>query len=130
MLPCCDFGDVYLYVCFLALLFCFACLISGGVRRLLFYFILILFYYFIFSFVSQSPFRFSLCQRIWIACFCMPYLSDPVRRHVIPLSTLLTTLVCSISVSWFCHHRACITLGGRIGTDTGCAACRRVERTV
>ena len=70
-----------------------------------------------------------LTGRIWIASICMPYLSYPVRRHVIPLSTLLT-LVCSISVSWFCDHRACISQGGRIGTDTGCAGCRRVERTV
>ena len=31
----------------------------------------------------------------------MSYLSDPVRRHVIPLSTLLATLVCGISVSCF-----------------------------
>ena len=32
--------------------------------------------------------------------------------------------------SWFCDHRACISLGGRIGTDTRCAGCRPVERTV
>ena len=36
----------------------------------------------------------------------------------------------SISVSWFFDHRVCITLGGRIGTSTGCAGCRRVERAV
>ena len=31
-----------------------------------------------------------------------------------------TALRCSIiAVSWFCDHRACISLGG-IGTDTGC----------
>ena len=36
-----------------------------------------------------------------------------------------------ISVSWFCDHTACNSLGGRIGTDAGCAGCRRrVERTV
>ena len=39
-------------------------------------------------------------------------------------------LQCSISVSWFCDHRACISLGGRIGTNTECPGCRRVERTV
>ena len=31
---------------------------------------------------------------------------------------------------WFCDHRACISLGGRISTDTGGTGCRRVERTV
>ena len=82
------------------------------------------FFYFtlLFCYIFQLfifPFRFSLCQRIWIASICMPYMSYPVRRHVFPLSTMLTTLVCSISVSWFCDHRACISLGGRIGTDTG-----------
>ena len=30
-------------------------------------------------------------------------------------------------MSWFCDHRACISLGARTGTDTGCAGCRRVE---
>ena len=33
------------------------------------------------------------------------------------------------AVSWFCDHRACISLG-RISADTGCAGCRRVGRTV
>ena len=75
-------------------------------------------------------FRFSLCQRIWIATICMPYPSYPIQRHVFALSTLLTTLVCSISVSWFCDHRTCISVGGKNRTDTGCAACRPVERTV
>ena len=57
----------------------------------------------------------------------MSYLSYPVRRQVIALSTLLAALQCSISVlSWFCDYRACISLGGRIDTDTGCAGCRRV----
>ena len=36
------------------------------------------------------------CQRIWVESICMPYLLYPVRRHVIPLSTLLTTLLWSI----------------------------------
>ena len=76
------------------------------------------------------PFRFSLCQRMWNSDICMPYLSYPVRRHVIPVYTSLTSLVCCISVSWFCDRGACIFLGGRIGTDTGCARCRLVERTV
>ena len=35
----------------------------------------------------------------------------------------------TVSLSWFCDHRACISLAGRIGTDTGCAGCGRVERT-
>ena len=48
----------------------------------------------------------------------------------VALSTLITALQCSISASSFCEHRACISLGGRIGTDTGCAACRRGESAV
>ena len=46
----------------------------------------------------------------------------------IAFSTLLAALLVhrSISVSWFCDHTACISLGGRIGTDGGCAECRRV----
>ena len=46
------------------------------------------------------------------------------------LSTLLTALQCSILGLGFCDLRGCIPLGGRIGTDTGCAGCPRVERTV
>ena len=53
-----------------------------------------------------------------------------VRWQVIALSTLLTAIQCSISVSWFCNHRACISLGGRIGTETGCDGCSRVYTTV
>ena len=93
----------------------------------------ILFYYVILFFhVFLRPFRSSLCQRIWIASICMSYLSYPLPWQVIALSTHLTASRCTgrISVSWFCDRRACISLGGRIGTDTGCAACRRVERTV
>ena len=33
-------------------------------------------------------------------------------------------------MSKFCDYRACISLGWRISTDTGCAGWRRVERTV
>ena len=48
---------------------------------------------------------------------CVAY---PVRRwQAIALSTLLIALQCIISVSWFCDHRACISSGGRVGTDTG-----------
>ena len=114
-----------------AVLFCLPHL--RGVRHLLAYSISVSFYFSDFFFFFQlflCPFCFSLCQRTCIACICMPYLSDPVRRHVIPLSSLYTTLVCSISVSWFCDYRAWTSLGGRISTDTGCAGCRRVERTV
>ena len=103
-----------------AVLFCLPHLRGGMTTLSLF----ILFFH-----MFLYPFRSSLCQRIWIAS-CMSYLSYPVRRHVIPLSTLRTTLICSIFVSWFYDHRACISLGGRTGTDTGRAGCRRVERTV
>ena len=86
---------------------------------------------FFFSFfLFLCLFRFSLCQRIWIASICVSYLSYPVRWQVVALSTVLTALQFGISVSWFCDHRACISLGGRIGTDTRCAGCRRVETTV
>ena len=61
--------------------------------------------------------------------FCVSF----VLLSVMALSTLLTALQSTsiIYVSWFCDHRAvCLHLRGRIGTDTGCAGCRRVERTV
>ena len=62
----------------------------------------------------------------------MSYLSYPVRWQVIALSTLLTALQCSISVSRFCDQSLYLVsiIGGMIGTDTGCAGCRRAERTV
>ena len=64
--------------------------------------------------------------------YVAPVVSSTTACHYV-LSTLLVALQCSISVSWFCDHRACISLliGGRTGTDTaGFAGCRRVERTV
>ena len=99
-------------------MFCFVCHFSGGGTSLFIFFFLV-------SYV------FPLCQRILIA-ICMSYLSYSVRWHAIALSTLLTALPVhrNISVSWFCDHRACISPGGRIGTDTGCTGCRRVERTI
>ena len=58
---------------------------------------------------------------------CLSYLPYPVRWQVIALSTLLTALQCSTSVSCFCDRRACISLGGKIGTGNRCAGCRRVR---
>ena len=49
---------------------------------------------------------------------------------IIALSTLLTASQCSIYVSWCFDHRACISLGGRIGTGTGCAGRQGPEKTV
>ena len=47
------------------------------------------------------------------------------------LSTLLNALLFNgISVLWVCEHGACHSLGERIGTETGCDGCRRVQRTV
>ena len=46
------------------------------------------------------------------------------------LHCLLCLLYYDASVSWICDHRACISLGGKIGTDTAGAGCRRVEITV
>ena len=111
-------------LCFLVLLFSFACHISGGALHLFILFLFYICFYFPVGFLY-----FLSCRRIWIASICMSYLSYPVRWQVIALSTLLTALQCSISVSCLCDHRACI-LGGRLGTDTGRAGCRRVERTV
>ena len=60
----------------------------------------------------------SFLKGVRLKCHCNVY-------------ALLTTLQCSFSMSWFCDNRACISLGGGIGTGiTGCAGCRRVERTV
>ena len=61
---------------------------------------------------------------------------------VIALSTLLVALLVVSLVSWFCDHRACISINRRknrhghwlcwmsTGRKTGCAGCRRVERLV
>ena len=62
------------------------------------YFIIVyLFNYFGFLllFLFLRPFRFSHCQRVWIASIFMSYLSYPVQRHVIALPTLLSVLQCS-----------------------------------
>ena len=115
-------------LCFLVLLFCFACHIFGGARHLLVYsisfhffsyFFFCFFVPFVFLFVNASGLLASVCR----ACRTQ---SDGTSFHC--LLCLLRQYV--VFVSWFCDHRACISLGGRIGTDTGCAGCRRVERTV
>ena len=102
-----------------AALFCFVCHISGGARHLLFKLLprsISFHHFFLFNlfnfFVSLSLSFFSVCQRIRIAIssICMPCLSYPARWPVIALSTLITALQRSISVSWFCDHRACISL--------------------
>ena len=72
-----------------AVLFCLPHLRGGTTPPIL----LFHFFFFLFFELFLRPFRFSLCQRIWIASICMLYLSYPVRRHVIQLSTLLTTLL-------------------------------------
>ena len=76
------------------LLYCFVLSVTSprGARHLF-----IILFYFLFS-LFLCFFRFSLCQRIWIASIYMPYLSCPVRWQVIALFTLLTALQCSISV--------------------------------
>ena len=104
--------------------------ISEGARHQFFFFFLVLYYFYHVIFVSLSLSFFSVNASGLLRSFCMHDVSYPVRWHVIALSTLLTALQCSISVSWFCNHRTCICLGGRIGTDTGCAGCRWVERAV
>ena len=107
-------------LCFLVLLFCFACHISGGLRHLLVN--SISFHFILFSVVSLSLSFFSLSTHLdCLHLYSVPV--DPVRQHVIALSTLLTTLVYVVSLC-----RGFVTTG-RIGTDTGCAGCRRVERT-
>ena len=127
--PCLSLLVVFSLLCCCAriALFCLSHL-RGGTTPL-FYFAVLYCFIILLFFLFLCPFRFSLCQRIWIASFCM-YVSYWVRWHAIALSTLLIALQCSISVSWFCNHRTCISLGGRIGTYKGCAGCQRVERTV
>ena len=49
-------------LCFLVLLFCFACHISGGARHLLVSFTS--FKFFLLFHLFLGPFRFSICQRI------------------------------------------------------------------
>ena len=52
---------------------------------------------------------FCLFQRVWIAIICVSCLSYPVRWHDITLPTLITAFQCSISMSWFRDHKACIS---------------------
>ena len=85
---------------------------GGGTTPFCFYFYVHFFFFFFVSFVL-----FSVIARFNV-------------KNTHTLSTLLTALQCSISVSWLCDHRAGISLGRRIGTDTVCAGCRWVERTV
>ena len=75
----CPFFSPLVVLCFLVLLFCVACHISGGTRHLLVY--SISFYLFLFFSSFLSPFRF-LCERIWVASICMPYLSN-LRNSIV-----------------------------------------------
>ena len=81
-------------------------LLRGGARHLL------LIFNFNFIFTSSISFHFFFVCFLSLSFF-----------SVIALSTLITAL-CSIFVPWFCDHRdELVSLGGRIGTDTGCAGC-------
>ena len=75
-------------LCFLVLLFCFASHISGGARHFLVNSIHISLHIFSYFSVVSCLFRFPLCQRIWIACICIPYLSTQYD------STSLRCLLC------------------------------------
>ena len=116
---------VFYICCPRIVLFCLSHL-RGGTTPLFLFYGFCTWYCFFFVFFL-CPFRFSLCQRIRIATWLLCRIQ---YDGFIALSALLTALQCSISVPWFCDHRACISLRGRIGTDTGSAGCRRVERTV
>ena len=61
-----------------------------------------------------------------LACICCAYRIqyDGMTLHC--LLSLLRYNAESLCRS-FCDHRACISLGCRSSTDTGCAGCRRVE---
>ena len=87
-------------------LFCFVLSVTspGGARNLFYLLIVLLFRLFI------CLYRSCPCHSLCIVC---------------------TLLHCNVVyVSWFLEQRPCITLGGRIGADTGCAGYRRVEKTV
>ena len=108
-----DLGRILFHV-----LFSFVCHFSGGGARHFPFLLFIFFYYFICFFVSSV---FTLPTHL----FVVPVVPSNMAGHCI-----VTALQCRIYVSWFCNHKSClISRGGRIGTDTGCAACRRVERT-
>ena len=70
------------------------------------------------------------CQRIWIArIVVVPVVSSAIARHCIVYSAYCIPIRSIVSLCRvFFHHRACISLAGRIGTDSGCTGCRRVER--
>ena len=52
-----------------------------------------------------------------------------VSLLLVHLSLVLLLTIMSF-LSFVFPYLQCISLGGRIGTDLGCAGCRRVERTV
>ena len=84
-------------------------------------------------FLSLSFVFFS--QYVWVAgvcrlCFCRIWYDDGMALRCL-LSLLHYNVLTALSLSSFCDHiRACISLGGRIRKDTGCAGCRRVQRTI
>ena len=85
-----------------------------------------------------SCFFLALLVVVWLCCivwFCLSHLRGGHDTSfylfilfvslslslfsVIAWATLLTALQCSISVSWFCDYRACISLGGRMARTLG-----------
>ena len=92
-------------------LFCFACHIISlrkghDTSSISFY---LFAYYQVFDYLLI----FFISLSLSFFCHCIVY-----SAVVILLSTR-TALQCSVSVSWFCDRRACISLGGRIGADNG-----------
>ena len=121
------------YFCGVALVSsCFASHISGGGTTPLFSLFCTSLFYCLLFLCFFVPFAFlSVNKYGLLRSFCM-HVSYPARWPVIALLLCLVhynVVLRGISVSWFCNHRAFISLGGRIDTDTGCAGCRRIERT-
>ena len=86
-----------------------------------------LFVPFVFLSVSASGLLLSFV-RIIPEYVCV--VSSTMACHCNAYSTHCITMYQVVSLCRGFVTIACISLGRRIGTDTGCAKCRRVERTV
>ena len=108
---CCALPVLSLLVvlCLFMLLYRFVLVVTspGGAQHSLF-----IFYYFISFFVVSSVFL-SVNASGWLAFICRTCRIQYVGRSLHCLLCLLHyALQCSIYVSWFCDHRACISLEG------------------
>ena len=90
-------------------------------------------WFFVFDLLFSFSFGVSgLLRCVWgcMMCLRIQYDDMTLRRLRFYCCIPMHCKYRGISVSWFRDHSASISQGRRVGTDTGCAGCRRVEKTV